>query len=281
MRISRIAGSWYPGERDELRGLVTRLIEQADVPELPARPFAVIAPHAGIQFSGAAAACAYRPLQGAGMSRVLLLGPSHVAPLRGIATSGVSVYQTPLGTVPVDRAVTEELSGHPLFQAPRSAEQSEHSLEMQLPFLQCVLGEFSIVPLIVGEMRAPDYVAAAAALQPYLDGSTVVAVSSDFTHYGPRFGYMPFQSDVRRNLRELDGGAIDLISAGDCNGFLDYLDRTGATICGARPIGVLLRLLPEGARGILLSYYTSGDLLGDYRDTVSYAAIAFTRPAAG
>lgn len=280
MRLSQIAGSWYPGQRDELRGLVTRLLEQADVPKLPCRPFGVISPHAGIQFSGAAAACAYRPLQEAGVSRVLLLGPSHVAPLRGIATSGVSGYRTPLGDVPVDREVTEALSAHPLFQASRRAEQPEHSLEMQLPFLQCVLEEFSIVPLIVGEMHMSDYATAAAALQPYLDGATVVAVSSDFTHFGPRFGYTPFRGDVKQKLRELDGTAIDLITAGDFDGFLSYLDRTGATICGARPIGVLLRLLPEGARGTLLSYYTSGDLLGDYSDTVSYAAIAFTRAAA-
>ena len=108
-----------------------------------------------------------------------------------------------------------------------------------------------------------------------MDSRTIVAASSDFTHYGRRFGYVPFEGNVRENLRKLDTGAIDFILKKNCSAFLTYVEETGATICGATPIALLLHMLPPESRGALLSYYTSGDILGDYNDTVSYASIVF------
>jgi AmmeMemoRadiSam system protein B len=128
----------------------------------------------------------------------------------------------------------------------------------------------------VGEVSGADYREAAEVLRQLVDEHTAVAVSSDFTHYGPRFGYEPFRGDVKKNLADLDGGAIERILARDADGFLRYLQDTGATICGARPIGILLEMLPPVAQGTLLNYYTSGDLLQDYSDSVSYAALVFS-----
>ncbi len=212
------------------------------------------------------------------VKRVILMGPSHYTCMHGMAVSGVEAYETPLGKVRVDRKICDALARQPLFQGPSHAEMPEHSLEMQLPFLQVVLGAFDLVPLVVGELGRHDYAVAAAELRKYMNEETVVVASSDFTHYGPRFGYMPFRDKLKQNLAKLDGDAIKKIIARDASGFLRYVDETGATICGSRPIAVLLQMLPPEARGTKLAYYTSGDLLQDYTDTVSYASIVFTVP---
>jgi len=280
MRTSSIAGSWYPGDRQELDSLVESLLQQADAPGLPGRPLGLIAPHAGIQFSGAAAACAYKPLRGRNIKRVILIGPSHYHGFRGLAVSGVDAYETPLGRLPVDQKISDELSSHALFRGPSEAELPEHSLEMHLPFLQTVIPDCTLLPLVAGHLTPNECARAAEALTPLLDDASIVAASSDFTHYGRRFGYVPFADDVRENLHALDTGAIDLILAKDCEGFLGYVEKTGATICGATPIALLMNMLPASARGTLLSYYTSGDIIGDFSDTVSYASIIFTEGSA-
>jgi AmmeMemoRadiSam system protein A len=100
--------------------------------------------------------------------------------------------------------------------------------------------------------------------------------SCDFTHHGPRFGYTKFRTDVRKGVEELDRGAIDLILKRDGPGFWKYVRSTGATICGRCPVRILLHLLPDDAKGELVNYYTSGDVTGDHRESVSYAAIVFT-----
>jgi hypothetical protein len=277
VRKSPIAGSWYPASRAELQARVDELLGKAKLPKLKGRPYGLISPHAGIQYSGQAAAYGFKALQGLKVKRVILLGPSHRYPYQGLATSGVDFYETPLGKIKVDREISDALYKLPAFKGPRNAELPEHSLEMEIPFLQVVLGDFMLVPLVVGEMSQKSYVEAATALKKYLDESTVVVASSDFTHYGGRFGYVPFRDNVKENLKKLDQGAIDKITAQDFDGFQKYVSETGATICGARPIGVLMKLLPTACQGTLLNYYTSGDLLGDYTDTVSYAAILFTK----
>jgi MEMO1 family protein len=280
MRKSTIAGSWYPGSKEKLKELVSRLLAEAQLPALTGRTAGLISPHAGIQFSGSAAAFGFKALQGQKVRRVILMGPSHYTYIHGIAVSGVSAYETPLGKVPVDRTICDGLAEMSLFQGPAHAELPEHSLEMQLPFLQVVLGEFDLVPLVVGELERTDYDTAAAALKQYCTTETVVVASSDFTHYGPRFGYTPFHGKVKENLAKLDGDAIKKITARDTDGFLNYIEQTGATICGSRPIGILLKLLPPEALATKLTYYTSGDLLQDFTDSVSYASVVFTIPSA-
>lgn len=276
MRKSPIAGAWYPGNPEKLKSLVNKLLSKADTPELKGKPLGVIAPHAGIQFSGGAAAYAYNALKQADFKRFIIIGPSHRTYFKGLAVSGEDAYETPLGCVPVDQEACRELSAHPLFDGPETAELAEHSLEMQLPFLQVLFDEFSIIPLVAGELSKDDYVRAAERLKPYLDETTAVVISSDFTHYGHSFGYTPFVTDVRENLEKLDGDAIKKIVSKDLDGFLDYVAKTGATICGLRPIGLFLKLLPDRAEGQLLSYTTSGEIMNDYTDSVSYAAIVFT-----
>jgi len=276
VRKSPIAGSWYPGEKKQLQHQIEDYLAKAKPSTLGGRICAIISPHAGIQWSGQAAACGYKLLKGQKIKRVIVLGPSHYSGFRGLATSAEEYYETPLGKIKVDKETSEALYKIALFQGPRNAELQEHSLEMQLPFLQVVIGEFLLVPLVVGELSLNDYAEAARALSPYLDANTIVVASSDFTHYGYRFGYQPFKENPRDNLKKLDEGAIKKIIAKDFQGFLNYVDETGATICGTRPIGIILKMLPAKAQGTQLDYYTSGDLTGDFSSSVSYASIAFT-----
>jgi AmmeMemoRadiSam system protein B len=130
--------------------------------------------------------------------------------------------------------------------------------------------------MVVGQLQEDDYKVIANSLSKVVRKGDVIVVSSDFTHQGPRFGFVPYKTDVKENVKKLDMGAVDYILQKDCGKFVGYVKDTGATICGRCPIGILLELLPKDAKGKLLSYYTSGDLTGDDRNTVSYVSLVFS-----
>ena len=133
--------------------------------------------------------------------------------------------------------------------------------------------------MLLGAGSSRDELAAvAAALEPWCETPTLVVVSSDFTHFGPRFRFTPFRTEVQKRIEALDMGAVDRILAGDAEGFGAYIDDTAATICGRAAIHVLLRLLPAGVEGKLTAYDTSGRMTGDWDHSVSYAAVVFSRP---
>ncbi len=274
------AGGFYPSDPVILKGQVNSYLKRVEIPSIAGDIIALISPHAGYTYSGRAAAYGYKLLGGREFNRVIILGPTHYASFRGASIPAVDYYETPLGRVPLDLEICKALLKKELFSTVPQAHGPEHSIEVQLPFLQEVLSDFKIVPVLIGFLTNEDYGKIAGAIAKHLNSRTLVVASSDFTHYGRRFGYMPFVEDTevgtKARLGELDQGAIDLIIAGDFDGLLDYLTNTGITICGRMPIAVLLKLLPEGAKGKLLDYYTSIDLTGDYSSSVSYASICFT-----
>ena len=276
VREAVFAGSWYEGSREGLASQVDRFL--TGVPEgikLPGPVRGIVSPHAGYVYSGQTAAFAYRLLQGSGVNRVIVLAPSHRMPFHGASIAAVDYYETPLGRIPLARQICDKLTGHALIQSIPGAHSDEHSLEIQLPFLQQVLGEFRLVPLVIGNLSAGECAGLADALRPFMDEKTVVVASSDFTHYGEGFGYVPFKDPVKENLKKLDYGAFDRITALDPQGFLEYVEETGATICGRLPIAVLLHMFnKKHYEAKLLEYETSGNLTGDYSHTVSYGAIA-------
>ena len=278
VRFSPLAGNWYPADPDALKKMLDKYLEGAQVPTINGKIFALISPHAGYTYSGQAAAYGFKTLLGKNFNRVMIIGPSHHTGFRGICVSSYDYYETPLGKVPVEKKVGKELSHHNLFLFKPQTEAQEHALEMEIPFLQMVLKNFKIVPLIVGGLKESDYPVAADLLHPFITDKTLVVVSSDFTHYGRRFGYIPFTKNIKNNLKKLDLGAVNYILRKDFKGYTKYLQETGVTICGRTPIGVLLLLLPPDAEGQLLNYYTSGDLLNDYTSTVSYVSLVFKRP---
>ena len=282
IRPEAVAGFWYPGDREQLGAWMDDLLKgesHADGVQGPVR--ALISPHAGYRYSGAVAADGYRLVRGQAFKRVLLLGPAHHEWFRGLSIAAVTHYETPLGRIPLDQAAIERLRASSLVTADTEAHRREHSLEMQLPLLQRALQPgWQLVPVLVGQLTPEDYPAAAELLRPLLDDDTLVVVSSDFTHYGPRFGYRPFPNDdlTAARLEALDTGSLDAILDKDPQGFLDYMARTGTTICGYEPIALLLQLLPADSHGKLVSYATSGKLTGNYKNSVSYMSIVFRGP---
>lgn len=283
IRPAYMAGSWYPGEPDALAEAVDRLLAEAAPPGLTARPVAVIAPHAGYRFSGATAAAGYKCLQNLTYKRVMVLAFSHrhAGTYDGVDVPGkLTAYATPLGEVPIDREVCDALLREPVFASHPGVDRGEHSLELQLPFLQRVLKGFRLVPLLVGRMTNADETAAARALLPYLDEETLLVASSDFTHFGPNFGYQPFREDVPNKLRELGDRAAAPLLKGDYDGFTDHLAKTRDTICGYGPIRLLLRTLSMqgGAASVRAAFDTSGNLTGDWTNSVTYQSIVFTKP---
>jgi len=276
VRASALAGSWYPAERGRLRDAIDNFCGEAPDAKLKGRLVALIAPHAGYTWSGRVAGYAYRQVKRDAVKRVILLGPSHYAGFRGFSIASADVWRTPLGEVAVDGAVCEKLRAHRLHVANDAWQKPEHSLEIELPFLQRTAGDFTLVPILVGQLRAGDAEAIAAAIKPFVTKDTLIVVSSDFTHYGPRFQYVPFEKNPAENIRKLDMGAVELILKKDFDGYMAYLKDTQVTICGRYAIAIMLKLLPEDAHGKLLKYDTSGRMSGDYGNSVSYVAAVFT-----
>jgi len=274
VRLPAVAGSWYEGTREKLAQQVDGFLAKVPEREAPGRLVGLISPHAGVVYSGQTAAYGYKLLRGTKVNRIILLGPSH-AGLPGATVAVAKAFQTPLGDVPLDRQACDKLVKDGVVKPDPTNEGREHSLEIQLPFLQRTLEEFSLVPIMIGPLRrgAPERLAEA--IRPLLDEHTVIVASSDFTHYGRAYGYVPFTKDVPESLRKLDGGAVAHILKLDADGFRQYVRDTGATICGALPIEVLLRCLPAKTKGEQLHYGRSADRSGDFSMSVSYVSAAF------
>ena len=280
IKKSTLAGRWYASDPLRLRDEVAALLRHARRPTVN-RLGGLVVPHAGYMYSGAAAATGYAAIEGVAYRRVVILAPSHFRRFRGAAVLDVDGFETPLGLVTVDTDAVAALRNQPLFREDMAPYQQEHSLEIQLPFLQHVLPAAAVVPVLLSDLSAADCTAVAGVLSGWADSDTLFLASSDFVHYGASFGYMPFAADglesVRDALRRLDMGAIERVCAGDAAGFRRYVEETGATICGRMPIEALLDLVGPYVPGELLSYYTSLDVTGDYEHSVSYASIAFPR----
>ena len=280
IKRSQLAGSWYARDAVQLRRQVDEFLGAASGAPAAAS-LGLIVPHAGYVYSGRAAAAGYRRLIGGDYRRAVILAPSHFAAFHGVAVLEVNAFETPLGTVPVDRAGVEALLSGPLYRSDAEPFRGEHSLEIQLPLLQRVLPNVPVVPALIGDLGPDDFATAASTLAHLDDGKTVFIVSSDFVHYGWRFGYVPFAAagpeQVRTGLRRLDMGAVTCICTGDAQAFGAYLRETGATICGALPITLFLTFHGRRTPGELIAYYSSLDVTGDFEHTVSYASIGFPR----
>lgn len=274
------AGSWYPGDAEGLAKVVDGLLEEASPPKIDGKPLAIIAPHAGYRFSAPVAAAAYGTLKGHDYKRVIVLAFSHrhAGSYDGVdVPKDLTAYETPLGPVSIDREACDELLKSKKFSSHRGVDREEHSLELQLPLLQRAVGKFQLVPLLVGKMSPSDYSKAAEALLPILDEETLLVVSSDFTHFGPNYGYRPFREDVPANLQKLADQAMEPLAKVNFDGFAEHIEETKDTICGRGAILLLLRTLSMrgGATGVRAAVNTSGRMLGDWVNSVTYQSIVF------
>jgi AmmeMemoRadiSam system protein B/AmmeMemoRadiSam system protein A len=275
-----MAGSWYPREPDVLASYLDGLLNAVQPVKLEKPVIAIISPHAGYRFSGKAAAAGYAQLRGQDIRRVVVLAPSHHTRLRGASISDVTHFETPLGLIPLDGGAIAQLRKAGVVKADAQAEVGEHSLEMQLPFLQRVLPRFSLVPILVGDMDEHGLTGLAQSLAGILDDHTLVVASSDFTHRGANFRYeVPKgKGDIRQRLARVDDISVEQLTALSRRGLEAHVEATGTTICGIFPIGLLLELLhhAHGVRGQVLSRYTSGDVTSDWTSTVTYIDMVFS-----
>lgn len=283
IRPPAVAGQFYESDKSSLESDLERLFAKcADISdEFPdSKVRAIISPHAGYVYSGQTAAKVFSLIKKFNYRRAIIIAPSHMVPFSGLAVADYSAYKTPLGEVKVDIDICSSLYETPAVTELKSAHEYEHALEVQLPFLQKLQPDLSIVPLICGQLDDKTAKLASEALLQYWDSETLWVISSDFTHYGNSFSYVPFQNNIPDNLRKLDLGAVDKITDLDYQGFSEYVDETEATICGRNPIKLLLKTIElskpdDKVISHLVDYTTSGELTGDYSHCVSYAGIAF------
>lgn len=278
VREAAVAGQFYPDHPGELRDRLDQMLlaGEGPAPGLPVIGF--VAPHAGYAYSGETAGMAFAAVAGRSFRRVIILAPSHGCAFNGVSAAPFQAYRTPLGELTVDAEAAERLAADSgLFCRLPEAHLDEHAVEVQLPFIQHCLPACPILPLVCGRLDLAAVRAAAVAIDGLWREDSLLVVSSDFTHYGDRFGYLPFPvQDAPKRLQELDEGAIQPIVAGDTEGFLRYVSRTGATICGRTPIAIMLAMSELAGRTVEMSlrhYTTSAAVVGDYRNSVSYAAI--------
>jgi len=256
IRSPAVAGLFYPADEQQLRQDVRFLLEKAGRHDL--KPKALIVPHAGYQYSGAIAATAYASLRAAAanIQRVVLLGPAHRVAIHGMALPGADVFTTPLGGVNVDAGLVNAIAHLPQVSISSAAHALEHSLEVQLPFLQSVLNEFTFLPLAIGMTSAEEV----AEVLDYLWGGeeTLIVISSDLSHFLPYATAQHIDHQTVQSILQLQQPIAP-----------DHA-------CGSMAINGLIiaaqkhRLIPH-----LLDLRNSGDTAGTRDQVVGYAAIAF------
>lgn len=259
VRQPAVSGMFYPADRDELSGTINSYLEKAHAPAGPV-PKAIIAPHAGYIYSGPIAATAYSCLVPAAavIRRVVLLGPSHRVPFYGLAVSTADAFMTPLGSILLDRPSIDLLLTLPQVKALDEAHRLEHSLEVQLPFLQRVLHSFTLVPVVVGE-ASPQEVSETLDLV-WGGPETLIVISSDLSHY-----------QDYATAQRLDRATSDAIERLDCAA----IDQEQA--CGCNPVkGLLYNVSRHRLRATTVDLRNSGDTAGPRDQVVGYGAYVFT-----
>jgi AmmeMemoRadiSam system protein B len=269
VRPSPIAGYWYSDDPQVLTREIDGYLANASLPDLPGQVVAVIAPHAGHRYSGPVAGHAFRAVSGQQVDLVAIISPMHRAYFQPLLTSAHTAYETPLGIVPIDRkavdAVDADLKAALGFGLTRISNDEEHSLEIELPFLQRALkGEFKLLPVMVRE-QAPEVTSVLGkALAKILHGrSCLLVASTDLSHFYPQ-----------QTANKLDHAMLDQVAAFSPQGLYEVESTGQGFACGLGALATVLWAARDlGAdRAQLLNYATSGDVTGDFSSVVGYGA---------
>lgn len=264
-----IAGSWYPGSADQLAQSVDTYLAQAVPPPPLGELVGVVAPHAGHYYSGAVAAYAFAPLRGLPVETVALVGPMHHAAAGPLLTTGHSAFRTPLGDVPVDAdglAAVQAACATPITPV---YNDPEHSLEIELPFLQRVLGAFQIIPIMVRDDSPEVVLGLGEALAAALRGRAgLLVASSDLSHFYPQTQALAFDRYMLSQIETFDPLAV-LTAEDEGKGFACGRGPIAAVLAAARALG--------GRRVTVLHHATSGDVSGDFSRVVGYGAALISK----
>ncbi len=264
VRKTAIAGSWYPGTPEVLTRDIKKYIENAGVSPSDKKPAAIICPHAGYMYSGPVAGYTYKAISGYTYKTVVVISPSHKAffPLVSVWADGG--FETPLGRIDIDAELCSSLMNASRYiRDERSPHITEHALEIQLPFLKHVLGDFSLCPLIMGEQSLPMCRELSKALANAITNpeETLVVASTDLSHF-----------HHAERAQVMDRNVAKLISDFDIEGLSDALDSGRSEACGGGPVmAAMLYAKAKGRTEIkVLKYATSADITGDRSSVVGY-----------
>ncbi len=285
VHASPFSGTWYPDEPVALESLLDDLWKQSEKRTgafLLSGARAFLVPHAGLMYSGTVGAAVYRHLERQQPRCVIVAGFTHRGAPDGISIPDIEAYQTPLGRVPVDSELAGAISSAAPFRRSPESRVCDHSVEIQLPFLQKALPRAAVVPLYVGHLDPAAREKAADVLARCLAPDVALIASSDLTHFGRDFGFEPFPVDraVADRLRRLDFQVLESSGSLREELFLETLRETSATVCGVEPIALMLATLRRIEAGgeifqEVLDYRTSGEITGDFHHSVSYGSLGF------
>ena len=270
LRKSVIAGSWYPGAPSILRRDIENYFDLVPDLELEGEVVGLIAPHAGYIYSGQVAANVYKLIRGKKYDVVIVIGPSHRVAFHGVSIFSKGGYETPLGIVPVAEELAEKIKilSKTVVDIPEAHFQ-EHSVEIQLPFLQVALSDFSFIPLVMGDQNANTCQELAEAIYKASHGKKILIVgSSDLSHF---YNY--------NMAKKMDAVVLRHLKDGDAVGLLANLENGSAEACGGGPIVVVMLVahMMNANKAHLLKYANSGDVTGDKSSVVGYAAAVYCK----
>ena len=280
IRESALAGQWYEGDKESLKLAVSRYMEGAKAVQGLGAIKGLIVPHAGHVYSGPVAGYAYKQVQGASYDAVVVIAPNHVDP--GLRFSSVfphGAYKTPLGLIPVDDSIAKAIADFDASDDVRASVEGhlngnggrmEHSVEIQLPFLQEALGDFKLVPIVMGSQTGTSCEALAKAVTAAVRGKKVLLVaSSDLSHF-----------HNAGTAKKLDSVIRSYVEAYDPTGLLDALDSNKCEACGGGPIAVVMMVCRElgATKATVLNMATSGDVTGDNSNVVGYLSAVLSIP---
>ena len=279
MRKAAVAGGFYPGDKATLEKFVDDLLLQANPPKITDPIRAIMVPHAGYIYSGPVAAFAYKELEGRNILTVILIGNGHRHSFDGIAVYAKGAFETPLGLVPVDETLTAKLlAADPAIADRPDVHEDDHVLEVQLPFLQRVLKDFKIVPILFSGDSPELSGRLAKALRPILDDKTLIVASTDLSHYPP---YEAAATADRKTLDAVLTGKTEALDRTLNELAHERVPNAETFMCSPSGVRTVMALAQESGtiKPLLLKYGNSGDTLGDKSRVVGYSAIAFIAKA--
>lgn len=268
IRESVIAGSWYPGDAGKLRKQILDYLQRVPDFDIRGHLISLVSPHAGYMYSGQVAAYAYKLLYKNPFKTVIVLAPSHHVSFEGVSVYDRGGYMTPLGLVPLDYPLVSALKqkDENIRYVPE-AHSREHSLEIQLPFMQVVIPDFKLVPLVMGNQKLSTCAWLADILWELIhDKSVLIVASSDLSHF-----------HSYNEAMQLDKVILDMVDSFDAKGLGHNIRAKSCEACGAGPV-ITAMLLAEklgATKGMALKYANSGDVTGDLGRVVGYMSAAF------
>jgi len=262
IRKAAVAGLFYPSDKEKLISEIQLLLSSAESTEKISGIIGIISPHAGYIYSGKTAAYAFNLLRGKKIKNVIIISPSHREYFPGSCVFSGSSYETPLGIVEVNKNLAEKLvEGSKTLFTGIKGHREEHAIEVQIPFLQNILSDFKIVPVVMGDQSKLFVDELAKGLIKILDEETVIVASSDLSHYHSKKKADELDSIVESSIRDFDYENLQ-----------KYLDTGICEACGGGPIIAMMKAaaLKNKQNSLILNRSDSGDTTGDFNEVVGY-----------